>query len=125
MPLQPTDVDHKCESGSSIIHMLDEQRSETRIHTDATINLGSLPATIGAKFDYKHASTDSATSFMIQYWIDGQYAFDQVARRDLKFTPEAKEYARAYPREFRKRYGDYFIIGYQRRYSFRAIVNYK
>lgn len=61
---------------------------------------------------------------MVEYWIDGKYDFERAADRDLTLTVEAKKFVRD-PYEFRKRYGDYFICGFQRRYSFHSIVNCK
>ena len=121
--LPPTKEGHRRESGSNIIYNLDEQRSDTGVNMSATINLGQ-PATVGAKFNYKHLSAFSSSSIMVEHWIDGKYDFEHVALHDLKLTPAAKEDSKD-PHIFRERYGDYFIYGFQRCYAFRAIVRCK
>ena len=123
-PLQPTKDGHKCRTDSKVIHRLHEQHSETRAHTNATINLGS-PATIDAKFNYTHSKDFSSSTFMVEHRVEGHYAQQHVKNRDLKLTPEAKSYALENPNAFRERYGDYFICGFQSFYNFRTIVNFK
>lgn len=122
-PLQPADLDHQRTTGNKSIHNLHDQHLGIGVNTNATINLG-FPVTLGAKFDYNHLSADSLSSYFVEYWIDGQYGLECVDERDLKLTPEAKEYV-GDPARFRERYGDYFICGYRRHYSFRCIVKYK
>ena len=123
-PLQPTDKGHKTRTDSHVIHKLHEQRAETRVHTAATINLGS-PATLDAKFNYKQSRDFSSSSFMVEHWVEGHYAPQQVPKHDLNLTSEAKAYVVENPGAFRERYGDYFICGFQSFYSFRAMVNFK
>jgi hypothetical protein len=62
---------------------------------------------------------------MIEERVEGSYAPQQVTQSDLKLTREAKECLRKNPGGFREQFGDYYICGFQRRYSFRAIVNCK
>jgi hypothetical protein len=122
-PLKPTEEGHVFVSGADIIHNLDEQRSDTRVDMSATINLSS-PATIGAKLDYKQLRTFSSSALFEEHWIDGKYDFEQAALHDFKLTDAAQK-AVEDPERFRERYGDYFICGFQRRYSVRALVKYE
>jgi len=89
----------------------------------ATINLG-FPATLDAKLNYKDLNAFSSSSVMIEHRIDGEYAFEYILSGDLKLTPAAQNDVED-PDIFRKLHGDYFVCGYQRRYSFRAILNCK
>jgi hypothetical protein len=122
-PLQPTDLDHQRKSGKKIIRDLHDQHVGTRVNANATINLG-FPVAFGAKFDYNHLSADSLSSSLVEYWIDGQYGLERVNAGDLKLTPKAKECV-GDPARFREQYGDYFICGFRRHYSFRCILKCK
>jgi hypothetical protein len=116
-------TDGRYKSHSSIIHDLQEQHRDSLVNATATINLGS-PAALGAKFGYASSGALSSSSFIIEYWIDGKYDFERATDHDLVLTSVAHKYVRD-PVEFRKRYGDYFICGFQRRYNFHAIVKCK
>ena len=38
----------------------------------------------GVNFDYTHSKAFSSSSFMVEYWIDGQYDFERAIKRELK-----------------------------------------
>lgn len=121
-PLQPSDLEGQ-NADHKIIHNLHDQHVGSRVNTNATINLG-FPVALGAKFDYNHLSADSLSSYFIDYWIEGHYGLERVDLRDLKLTPEAKGCVRD-PAQFREKYGDYFVCGFRRHYSFHCIVQCK
>ena len=115
--------DHKSSATSRVIHHLHELYHDIHVGTAATINISS-PVALSASFDYLRSRTLSSSSFMIEYKIDGQYGFERPPHNDLKLTPDAQQCLDD-PETFRERYGDYFVYGFQRGYSFQAIVHYK
>jgi hypothetical protein len=115
--------DHKSSATSQIIHHLHELHHDVHFGADATIN-SSSPVAIGTGFDYLSSKGLSSSSFMIEYKISGQYGFERPPRDKLNLTSDAEQCLND-PKIFRERYGDYFIYGFQRGYSFHSLVHYK
>jgi hypothetical protein len=118
---QPSD--HKSSATSRIIHHLHELHHDVHAGTTATINISS-PVALSASFDYLRSRSWSSSSSMIEYKVDGQYGIERPPLHTLELTPEARE-CLTDPKKFRERYGDYFVYGFQRGYSFYAIVQYR
>jgi hypothetical protein len=79
--------------------------------------------TLGGSFLGESAQSVSDASFMIEHNACGEYHFETLNTDDLELTPEAQHLFET-PSKFRERYGDYFIIGYQRRYTFSALLKF-
>lgn len=60
---------------------------------------------------------------MVEHRIGGHYGFKQVALDKLELTQAAQMDAENPKIIFRDLYGDYFICGFRRHYSFRTIVH--
>jgi hypothetical protein len=105
-----------------IVHGLHERSNLLRFQGQGTINTHS-PVTLGGSFLGERAESVSDVSFMIEHNAYGEYHFETLNTDDLKLTPEAQGLLKT-PTQFRQRYGDYFILGYQRRYAFNALVQF-
>ena len=70
-------------------------------------------------------SSDLETSFMIEQYVYGEYHFETLNMDDLELTVGAQSKLQESPERFRDEYGDYFIVGYQRRFMFSALTGCK
>lgn len=91
-------------------------REDIELEGGPTIN-AAPPVAVGAKIA-RFISNHSEVSYLtIQYRVDGSFGTEFL--RD----PRLKRHARNLDDEdFRQRYGDYYIAGYQRGYSCRIVV---
>jgi hypothetical protein len=101
------------------VHGQHEISKKRRFQGQGTINTHS-PVTLEASFASERASRDSEASFMIEQYAHGEYYFDALEKDKLQLTDEAQSLLQS-PGKFREQYGDYFIVGYQRRFTFSAL----
>ncbi|KAH9970167.1 hypothetical protein BJV74DRAFT_867453 [Russula compacta] len=66
--------------------------------------------------------SNSKASFMIEQFVHGYYHFENLNMDDLQLSDRAKSLLQVSPDKFRDEYGDYFILGYQRRFMFSALI---
>jgi hypothetical protein len=114
----------RLESNSKVVHGQHEVSAKRRFHAQGTINTHS-PLTIEASFTRETTRSDSETSFMIEQFVHGSYHFERLKTGNLQLTDRAKSLLRRSPHKFRDEYGDYFIVGYQRRFMFSALIGCK
>jgi hypothetical protein len=107
------------EADLKIVHGQHEISKKRRFHGQGTINTHS-PLTLEASFASERASRDSKASFMIEQYAHGEDFFDNLEKDELRLTDKAQSLLQS-PGEFREHYGDYFIVGYQRRFTFSAL----
>ena len=115
--------DHKSTATSQIIRHLNELYHDVHFGAVATVN-SSSPVALSTSFDYLRSRALSSCSFMVEYKINGQYGFERPPRDKFALTPEAEQCLND-SQKFRDRYGDYFIYGFQRCYTFHTLVHYK
>ncbi|KAH9970165.1 hypothetical protein BJV74DRAFT_263290 [Russula compacta] len=109
------------ESGSKVVHGQHEVSKKSRFRAQGTINTHS-PLTLEASFARGTTRIDSKASFMIEQFVHGYYHFDNLKTGNLRLTHRAKSLLQRSPHRFRDEYGDYFIVGYQRRFTFSALI---
>jgi hypothetical protein len=114
----------RLESNSKIVHGQHEVSAKRRFHAQGTINTHS-PLTLEASFAREMTRSDSKASFMIEQFAHGYYHFEKLNVNGLHLTDRAKSLLQRSPHKFRDEYGDYFIVGYQRRFVFSALVGCK
>ena len=115
--------DHRSTATSRIIHHLHELHHDVHFGPAATIN-SSSPVALSTSFDYLGSRAMSPPSFIVEYKISGQYGFERPPPGKFELTSEAEQ-CLSDPKTFRERYGDYFVYGFQRGYSFHTLVHYK
>lgn len=120
--IKSSDVGREETSGKDTFRAMHHKRSSSRVAAHATINLG-FPVAPGAKVSFKSLTAHSSSSSFVEYWVDGHYGDERVLPTDprLKLRPQAKQVV-GDPIKFRRLYGDYFVCGFRRHYSFRAIT---
>ena len=116
-------IDHKSTATSQIIHHLHELHHDIHFGVAATVN-SSSPVALSTSFDYLRSKALSSSSFIVEYKNSGQYGFERPPRSKFELTHEAEQCLDD-PKTFRQRYGDYFVYGFQRGYSFHTLVHYK
>ncbi|KAH9970161.1 hypothetical protein BJV74DRAFT_263254 [Russula compacta] len=109
------------ESSSKIVHGQHEVSNKHRFHAHGTINTYS-PLTLKASFARETTRSDFKASFMIEQLVHGHYHFEVLETGNLQLTDRAKSILQRSPHRFRDEYGDYFIVGYQRRFMFSALI---
>ena len=118
-------TDLRSSSDTRIIQGLHErwQGHTSRFHVQGTVN-PSIPLKLGGSVATSSLDALSKSSFMLEHWAFGEYNFESLDVTELELTPAAQELLKD-PDQFREQYGDYFIVGYQRRYHFHALLECK
>ena len=84
-----------------------------------------FPLAIEASFARETTRSNFETGFMIEQYVHGYYHFEVLNMDDLQLTDRAESLLQVSPDKFREEYGDYFIVGYQRRFMFSALIECK
>ena len=97
-----------------------QQSRKHKFEGRGTVNSMS-PLVLDASFAMETSHFSSNNSFLVETVVYGEYDFEKLDLEDLELTSEALALSKT-PAEFRKRYGDYFVLGFKRRYWFHALV---
>jgi hypothetical protein len=103
-----------------VIRGVHQQSREHKFEGGGTINSAS-PLALNASFAAQTSHFSSNHSFLVETVVSGEYDFEKLDLEDLELTSEALAISKK-TREFRKLYGDYFVLGSKRRYWFHALV---
>jgi hypothetical protein len=77
---------------------------------------------VEASFSREMTRSQLESSFFIEQYVHGEYHFETLDMDDLELTDSARSLLQEAPDKFRDEYGDYFIVGYQRRFMFSALI---
>ena len=105
-----------------IIHGVHQQlrKQSQKFEVQGTVNPMSASA-LNSSFAIQTSHVSPDDSFLVETIVSGEYDFEYLDLDDLKLASKAKASSKT-PRKFRNIYGDYFIIGFKRRYWFHALV---
>jgi hypothetical protein len=103
-----------------VIRGVHEQSRKDNFEGGGTVN-SMNPLALDASFAMQASHFSSNHSFLSEIVMSGEYDFEKLDIENLELTSEALALSRT-PEEFRKRYGDYFVLGFKRRYWFHALV---
>jgi len=105
-----------------VIRSVHQQRRMHKFEGKSTVNSMS-PLALNASLAIQTSHVSTKNSFLVETIVSGEYDFEQLdlEDRDLVLTDEASALSKT-PEKFRKRYGDYFVVGFKRRYWFHALV---
>ena len=103
-----------------VIRGVHQQRRIHKFEGRGTVNPMS-PLTLNASFAIQTSHFSSNHSFLVETIVSGEYDFEKLDLEVLELTSEALALTKT-PEEFRKRYGDYFVLGSKNRYWFHALV---
>ena len=92
---------------------------EHKFEGGGTVNLNQLA--LNASIALQHSQFSSDDSLLVEITVSGEYDFEKLDLDVLELTPEALALSKK-PQEFRKIYGDYFVLGSKRRYWLHALV---
>ena len=101
------------------IRSVHQQSREHKFEGGGTVNSSQLA--LNASFAMQTSQFSSDHSFLVETVVSGEYDFEKLDLEDLELTPEALALSKK-PHEFRKIYGDYFVLGSKRCYWFQALV---
>ena len=79
------------------------------------------PLALNASFAVQTSHSSSNHLFLVETIVSGEYDFEKLDLEVLELTSEALALSKT-PGEFRKRHGDYFVLGSKNRYWFHALV---
>ena len=108
-----------------IIHAEHQQSRNHKFEVRGTVNPGIMsPLALGAPFIIETSRVASDQSLLIETIISGERDFETLDIKRLQLTSKAQALSET-PEKFRKKCGDYFVYGVQRRYWFHALVQYR
>jgi hypothetical protein len=102
------------------IHGVHQQSRRHMFQVQGTIN-AMVPLSLNGSFAIQGEHVSFNRSFLVETIVFGQYNYEKLDLEDLELTDEAQALI-GRPGEFRKRYGDYFVLGSKLRYWFHALV---
>ncbi|KIK63380.1 hypothetical protein GYMLUDRAFT_57599 [Collybiopsis luxurians FD-317 M1] len=111
-----------CNVHARVINEFHQLDSDVRIASNATINLGTPAASITQTAELLKSKALSQREFIIECTIEGQYEYDKLLLKDLRLTPDAQKIFERSHTDFRNLYGDYFVVGFRRRYRSYTIL---
>jgi len=103
-----------------IIHGVHQQSRRHMFQVQGTVN-PTGPLSLNGSFAIQASHVSSDRSFLVETIVFGQYDYEKLDLEDLELTDEAQALIER-PGEFRKRYGDYFVLGSKLRYWFHTLV---
>jgi hypothetical protein len=103
-----------------VIHGVHQQSRMHRFEARGTVNSMS-PIALNASLAMQTSHISSNHSFLVETIVSGGYDFEKLDLEDLELTSEALALSKI-PGEFRKIHGDYFVLGFKRRFWFHALV---
>jgi hypothetical protein len=117
----PNDGSAKANVVVEVIHGVHQQSRMHKFEGRGTVNSIS-PIALNASFAMQTSRLSSNHSFLVETIVFGEYDFENPTEpEDLELTSEALALSKT-PGEFRKIHGDYFVMGFKRRYWFHALV---
>ena len=103
-----------------IIHGVHQQSRNHKFEVQGTVNPMS-PLALNTSFAIQTSHVSSGHSFLVETIVSGEYDFEKLNLEDLVPTSDAQHLSKT-PAKFRMRHGDYFVLGFKRRYWFHAFV---
>jgi hypothetical protein len=116
----PNDGSARANIMVEVIRGVHQQSRMRRFEGRGTVNSMS-PLALNASLAMQTSHISSKHSFLVETVVSGEYDFEKLDLEDLELTSEALALSKS-PGEFRKIHGDYFVLGFKRRYWFHALV---
>jgi hypothetical protein len=104
-----------------VIHGVNKQWRKHKFGGRGTVNSMMSPIALDASLAMQTSHISSKHSFLVETIVSGGYDFEKLDLEDLELTSEALALSKT-PEEFRKIHGDYFVLGFKRRFWFHALV---
>jgi hypothetical protein len=116
----PNDGPAKANVVVKVIHGVHQQSRMHKFEVRGTVNPIS-PLALNASLAMQTSHSSSNHSFLVETIVSGEYDFEKLDLEDLELTSEALALSKT-PGKFRKIHGDYFVLGFKRRYWFHALM---
>jgi len=103
-----------------VIRGVHQQQRMHKFEVRGAVNPMSQLA-LSTSFAMQTSHVSSNQSFLVETIVSGEYDFEKLDLEDLELTDKAEALSKTHE-EFRKTYGDYFVLGSKSRYWFHALV---